>query len=108
MAIKYNAHSILELFNSEPIVIDSEAEIYKYQINDKAGFELILYFSVYDQNVTVRLEHKGLENPIFDVEIKNVKEIKADREKLVFFKQEKYEPAIQVIISPSFMLDFSF
>lgn len=107
MAIKYDEYLLLELFCSEPLIIDAEAEIYKYQIKDKLGFELILYFSVYDQYATARLEHKGIDKPIFEVELKNVQEIRADKEKLSFFRQESNEPVFQVMILPSFMLDLS-
>jgi hypothetical protein len=107
VAIKYDEYLLLELFCSEPIIIDVEAEIYKYQFKDKVGFELTLYFSVYDQYATARLEHNGMERPIFEVELKNVQEIRADKEKLSFFRQENNEPVFQVMILPSFMLDLS-
>lgn len=107
MAIKYDEYLLLELFCSEPIIIDAEAEIYKYQIQDKIGFELTLYFSVYDQYATVRLEYRGIVKPIFEVELKNVQEIRADKEKLSFFRQKGNEPVFQIIILPSFMLDLS-
>ncbi|SDC97511.1 hypothetical protein SAMN04488112_1255 [Melghirimyces thermohalophilus] len=107
MSIKYNEYLLLELFNSEPLIIDREAEIYKYQIKGEMGFELTLYFSVYDQYATVRLGCKELKKPIFEVDMENVVEIRAGKEKISFFKQESQEPVFQVRISPSFMLDIS-
>ncbi|UFJ41429.1 hypothetical protein LOK74_02515 [Brevibacillus humidisoli] len=107
MSIKFDEYLLLELFESEPIIIDSEAEIYKYQKKDNIGLAIILYFSVYDQYATVRLEHKDIIKPLFEVEINNLRLIDADNEKISLFKQESKEPAIQIIISPSFMLDIS-
>ncbi|MDP4095828.1 hypothetical protein OIN60_03360 [Paenibacillus sp. P96] len=107
MAIKYDEYLLLELFCSEPIIIDADAEIYSYRIKDKIGFELTLYFSVYDQFATARLEYKGKDRPIFEVELNNVQEIKADKEKLSFFRQDTNEPVFQIMILPSFMLDLN-
>ncbi|BCB02174.1 hypothetical protein [Bacillus sp. KH172YL63] len=107
MAIKYNEYLMLELFNSEPIIIDREAEIYKYQMQGFLGLELAFSFSVYDQYVTIRLDHNQLQNPLYDIEIQNVEEIRVEKSKLIVLKQQSKEPVIELNITPNFMLDLS-
>lgn len=105
MAIKYDEFLLLELFNSEPIIIDREAEIYKYQIQGSLGLELAVSFSVYDQYVTIRLDHFQLQNPLYDIDIQNVEEIKVENSKLIVIKQQSKEPVIEVKFTPNFMID---
>ncbi|WP_047982070.1 hypothetical protein [Ornithinibacillus contaminans] len=107
MAINYDEYLLLELFNSEPIIIDREAEIYKYQMQGSQGLELAFSFSVYDQYVTIRLNHDQLQNPLYDIEIQNVGEIRVEKSKLIVLKQQSKEQVIEVEVTPNFMIDLS-
>ena len=103
MSLTYDGYELLELFCSEPNIIDKDAEIFTYNFEDKHGFLFKLYFSVYDERATVRLENKDLENPVFDIELSNVKKIKADSEKLSIYLREDKE--VRIYFKPSFTLD---
>ncbi|KMY31474.1 hypothetical protein ACZ11_04350 [Lysinibacillus xylanilyticus] len=105
MALKYNEYLLLELFNSEPILIDKEAEIYKYKMQDPLGLEIAFSFSAYDQYATIRLDHKQLQNPLYDIEIHNVEEIRVENAKLLIIKQKNKEAVIEVKVTPNFMID---
>lgn len=106
MSIEFDEYQLIELFESEPTIIDKEAEIYQYQLKDKLGLELFLYFSVYDQYVAIRLEHRELGIPIYDVEVKNVEEIRADNVKLLVIKQNQDQVA-EIMLKPNFNLGLS-
>ncbi len=105
MAIKYDEYLLLELFNSEPIIIDKEAEIYKHKMQGPLGLEISFSFSVYDQYATIRLDHNQLQNPIYDIEIQNVEEIRVENAKLLVIKQQSKEPVIEIKVTPNFMID---
>ncbi|MEK4171447.1 hypothetical protein MHI22_07740 [Lysinibacillus sp. FSL L8-0312] len=105
MAIKYDEYLLLEIFNSEPIIIDKEAEIYKYKMQDSLGLEIAFSFSVYDQYVTIRLDNKQLQNPLYDIEIQDVEEIRVENVKLLIIKQQNKEPAIEIKVKPNFMIN---
>lgn len=105
MAIKYDEYLLLEIFNSEPIIIDKEAEIYKYKMQGPLGLEIAFSFSVYDQYVTIRLDNKHLQNSLYDIEIQNVEELRVENAKLLIIKQQSKEPVIEVTVTPNFMID---
>ncbi len=50
------------------------------------GFEIAFSFSVYDQYATIRLDNKQLQNPLYDIEIQNVEEIRVENAKLLIIK----------------------
>jgi hypothetical protein len=55
----------------------------------------------------IRLDHNQLQNPLYDIEIQNVEEIRVEKSKLIVLKQQSKEPVIELNITPNFMLDLS-
>lgn len=103
MYINYNEYELLELFCSEPNVIDKNAGIFLYNTKDKFGFKFALYFSIYDKQVTIRLSHNDLANPIFDISLNDVGKIGADSERLCIYRKSN-NPIVVVYFKPSFTL----
>lgn len=104
MVIKYDEYALLELFCSEPIVIERDAEIFQYQKNDSFGFKLTIYFSAYDQSATVSLEHEHLERPLYDIALKHVTAIRANKNKLSIYLSNE-EKVIEISFEPNFIMD---
>ncbi|OYD07408.1 hypothetical protein [Paludifilum halophilum] len=99
----YDEYELLELFCSEPKVIDQEVGIYEYQMSSETGHTFTLYFSIHEETVIITLSHNKLMNPIFDISLKEVEKIKADSEKLVFTRNDK--PTVMMYVKPSFTLE---
>lgn len=104
MFIKYNGFDLLELFCNEPKIIDEDAEIFRYELEDDFGFKLSMYISKYDQNVVLRLENQKYFNPIFDIDLKKVERIEKDGEKLSVYRSEIPKRMI-VYFKPNFRLE---
>ncbi|MCI1696856.1 hypothetical protein [Aneurinibacillus aneurinilyticus] len=104
MSIRFDEYKLLELFGNEPKVIDEEAEIYVYSTGYVDEFLFELYFSTYDERVSVRLEYKNLSNPIFEVGLDNISRIICDEEKIEFCRDIE-NPVLRIYIRPSVTLD---
>lgn len=103
MYINYDEYELLELFCSDPNVIDKDAGIFLYDTKDKFGFKFTLYFSIYDRQVAIRLSHNDLINPIFDIALTDVEKIEADSEKLSIYRKS-HNLKVVVYFKPNFTL----
>lgn len=103
MFIKYDKYDLLEIFESEPVVIDKDALIFKYQIENTLGFNFSLYFSAYDRSAVITLKYNSIANPIFDIDINKITEIVAINEKLIINCEN--HKVIAVLFKPNFSLD---
>ncbi|MBD1372160.1 hypothetical protein IC620_07265 [Hazenella sp. IB182357] len=103
MCIEYDEYNLLELFCSEPLIIDEEARIYRYETIDAVGFIFTLSFWGYEKNAFIRLEYQNLVNPIYDLQFKNVTRLKVDDEKLTIYQDEQAK--VRVYFKPNFTLE---
>jgi hypothetical protein len=53
-----------------------------------------------------RLEHEHLINPLYDIELRNVEEVGAGKEKLSLYRTNK-ELVIQVYFEPNFTIEIN-
>ena len=107
MSNLFNDYELLELFGSEPKIVDEEAKIFQYLAQDNYGFSLTLFISVFEEYIVLRLEHESLTNPIFDIEIKDIIKIKGNGEKIIFvYKADGIgEKNAKIYFKPNFTLD---
>lgn len=106
MFIKYDEYELLELFASEPMVIDDkETGIFIYNIEDSHGFKLSMYVSIYEYICSISLTHKDLEKPVFDIGLNGVKDIKGKNDRLVI-QQKGNAQDVVIYFKPNFALAF--
>jgi hypothetical protein len=103
--IEYQEYELLELFESEPIVINKDACIYTYKHTDKFEFRLELYFSAYDQCYSISLWYKNFANSLFDIGFNNVKKIVCQKDKLIIEQENKEKDAV-VYFTPTYTFTF--
>ncbi|GAC43357.1 hypothetical protein [Paenibacillus popilliae] len=104
MSIRFDEYKLLEIFCNEPKILVEEAEIYLYSTGYVKDFLFELYFSTFDEHVSVRLEHKHLVNPIFDIGLDNISTIRCDEEKIELCRDEE-NPVLRIYMKPSVTLD---
>lgn len=100
----YDKYQLLELFESEPKVMDENAEIYLYSTLNKYGFKLDLYLSTYDMNVVITLKYKEINYPIFDISLSEVTKVDVSYKKLSVYKNNGIDPVVVISFEPNFRL----
>ncbi len=106
MFIKYDEYELLELFTSEPAVInEKEAGVFLYTQEDTHGFKLSMYMSIYEYVCSISLNHKDLSKPIFDIGLNEVKCIKAKKDRLIIQQNGKEQDVI-IYFKPNYALTF--
>ena len=103
--IEYQEYELLELFESDPVVIDEGACIYRYRRTDKFGFCLKFYFSAYNQNCAISLWYKNFANPIFDIGFDKITSIICKKDKLILEQENQEEDAV-VYFKPTYTFIF--
>ncbi|AUM65108.1 hypothetical protein C0R09_11525 [Brevibacillus laterosporus] len=105
MFIKFDEYELLELFCKEPIVLhEKETGMYIYSKQDKHGFNLQLYLSVFENVCTLSLTHKDLEDSIFEFELIDVESIRTESD-LLIIRQSNSHRDIPVKFKPNFSLE---
>ncbi|EEG76139.1 conserved hypothetical protein [Dethiobacter alkaliphilus AHT 1] len=102
MFIQYDEYELLELFESEPILIaEKEAGMFIYSLSNALGFKLVMSLSVYENQCNVSLSY--VDDIIFDIQLSNVKSMKSDGKQIRINRKEN---KIDVIIGfkPNFSL----
>lgn len=98
-------YDLLELFESEPKIIDEQICIYEYKKQDSHGFIFTMYLNYYDEFCSLTLEHKNLKTPIFDLRYNNVNNIEAKNDNLVINQTNKYQKIV-IYFKPNYTLSF--
>ncbi len=107
--IYYNAADFLEYFDSEK-VFDEESGLLEYTIKSEEKIALIIYLNVYEGTVCCSLlSPKGI--VLVDFAMHRITSISCDKNKpgfirFLFFKNEKIDPMLIVMIKPSIELSF--
>ncbi|MCX7568412.1 hypothetical protein OS242_00300 [Tumebacillus sp. DT12] len=114
-SIDYDYYRLLEIFESEPRVLDEEVEIYQYAKTDRFGFTLSLHLSRLEDTAIVTLEHRDLPGALFDhIEHGVVKLVCADDDSLHFFRERDLhvanpglapEPVLTVLTKHQFRIE---
>ncbi|CAH1190390.1 hypothetical protein PAECIP111893_00308 [Paenibacillus plantiphilus] len=98
----YDQYELLELFESEPIVIgEPEAGMNIFKKEDKYGFKLILTISIYEKECILSLTQRDCPNPIFDLRLTDVNKIYNENSTLYIMSGEKL---ISIGFHPNFSL----
>ena len=98
-------YELLELFESEPKIIDEEAGEYEYKKEDVFGFTLEMAIFLYDAHCSLTLKHKALKYPIFDLGFDKIDYIKCKDEKL-FIHQAGSKKDVVVYFKPNYTFAF--
>lgn len=103
--MRYREHDLLELFESEPNIIDEEAGIYIYKRTNEYGFTFVFYFSMCEGRCIITLMYQNFINPIYDMVFDDVQEIECSEERLIIKQKNKTESII-VYFKPNYSLAF--
>jgi hypothetical protein len=98
-------YELLELFESEPKIIDEEAGEHEYKKEDAFGFTLKMIIFLYDEFCGLTLNHKDLKYPIFDLGFDNINRIKCKDDKLII-QQANNTKNVVVYFKPNYTLKF--
>jgi hypothetical protein len=96
-------YELLELFESEPRVIDEEAGMYEYKKEDAFGFTLKMTIFLYDGFCSLTLRYKNFEIPIFDLGFDKIDCIKCKEDKLII-QQSNNPKNVVVHFKPNYFL----
>lgn len=74
MYIKYDEYELLELFESEPILVSGkDAGVYMYSNVDKLNIKLVILFSVYENTCKISLCHASdSDKPLFECNVVDI------------------------------------
>lgn len=113
--MEYDEYRLLEIFESEPRVLDDEVGIYKYGRTDRFGFTLTLLVSGLEHYAVVTLEHRDLTHSLFDHSLHDVvKLVCKDDDSLHFYRDRDLqvanpglapEPVLTVLTKPHFRIE---
>lgn len=102
MSIKYDRIDFLEFLDEENIV-DQKNNSVEYIITYENGERLVLRLFLNDEKATMKLYEKDIEQPLFDVDIHEIKKITCDKSLIRFYKDAVNwyaEPFFKVVIRP--------
>ena len=98
-------YELLELFESEPKIIDNDAGIYSYQKTDIHEFTLAMTIFLYDNFCSLTLKHKDLKYPLFELGFDKIDCIKCKDDKLII-QQSNMSKNVVVYFKPNYFLRF--
>lgn len=106
---------MIEIFESEPHVLDEEADIFKYSRTDRFGFTLSLYLSAFEESTVVTLKHRDLSQALFDHILQDVVELVCKEDDSLHFYRDSDlqpinpdlapEPVLTVLTKPHFRIE---
>ncbi|MUK87331.1 hypothetical protein GMD78_02810 [Ornithinibacillus sp. L9] len=106
MYINFNEYEMLELFESDPVVIGQyEAGNFIYSKTDEFGFKLVFTISIYENECIVSLSHQSYKTPIVDYRFKDVVALVKNEDCLIL-KRNNNEELIKVFFKPNFSFSF--
>lgn len=103
--IDFERHDFLTFFDNENI-IEKDAGIIKYSIQNKHKMLFSLYLSTYEQYAIVSLKYENEEKYIFEVGLKNISRIICDKQNLYFYKNNHKETTTFAQLDPNLIQPF--
>ncbi len=104
--LKYNDFDLTVLFCNYPKVLDKDAQIFEYSIDDGRGFGLSLYLAVCDRYARLQLTFE--DKLVYQVELDQIVRIHAEKDYLKIFREfDDGDSAIKVMVVPNFTPDSS-
>lgn len=105
--IHYDEYELLELFESEPIIVfEEETGVFIYRHIDSRNLELTMSFSVYENKCSIGLSYcmQAYDSLITEIDLEDVTSFLCTSEKLTI--QRACGRNIEVIFKPNFILKF--
>lgn len=114
-SIDYDYYRLIEIFESEPRVLDEEVHIFQFSKADRFGFTLSLHLSALEDTAIVTLMHRDLPYALFDHILHDVvKLVCKDDDSLRFYRAHDLpvahpdlvpEPVLTVLTKPHFRIE---